>query len=82
MKLAELLYQNRDKFTLYDDCKWIAQDGDDGFIGQFSKQPTKRKTNINSYGVAYCICSCDIDVVEISDDWETPLSRADYEQYF
>ena len=82
MKLVELLYQNRDKFTLHDDCTWIAQDDDDFFIGQFSNNPKPRKNGMCYSGEFFIdALACCADYYVLSEDWQTPLSRSDYEQY-
>ena len=80
MKLVELLYQNRDKFTLHDDCRWIAQDYDFGGIFQYTDEPKIAgamvfKSDFHIRGVECCSGK------KIAEDWQTPLSRSDYEKY-
>lgn len=81
MKLAELLYQNRDKFTLHPDCKWIAQDGDKiSPCLQYSSFPVI--AGIYVYVSEFFIVSADeIQTNELPDDWMNPTSRKDYEKY-
>ena len=82
MKLAELLYQNRDKFTLHPDCKWIAQDK--GYqVYQYSGKPVINDGDSDylSYGGLCKPFLCEGDGIMLSSDWRSPLSREEYEQY-
>ena len=81
MKLVELLYQNRDKFTLHDDCKWIAQEFS-GSVSQYEINPVFVPYLKPFY---YWSTRGMIDTnplfLKIADDSKEPLSRKDYEQY-
>ena len=84
MKLVELLYQNRDKFTLHDDCKWLSQDSS-CLVNMHTDIPV-----LNSDGSCYTsdnfINYARLEgkpalKVDICTDRSKPLSRSDYEQY-
>ena len=82
MKLVELLYQNRDKFTLHQNCKWIAQDK--GYqVYQYSGKPVINDGDSDylSYGGLCKPFLCEGDGIMLSSDWRSPLSREEYEQY-
>ena len=77
MKLVELLYQNRDKFALHPDCKWITQDLCNNLIFQSIEKPVMRG---NHHSGCYFIKKFD-GCFWLATDWETPLSREEYVQY-
>ena len=82
MKLVELLYQNRDKFTLHDDCRWLSQDAD-RLVNMHTNLPGFNGINYTSDNfINYAGLEGKSALkVDICDDIETPLSRSDYEQY-
>lgn len=82
MKLVELLYQNRDKFTLHDDCKWLSQDSNN-LINMHTEFPFfngKDYSSRNFIGYAGLEGKPALKV-DICTDRSKPLSRSDYEQY-
>ena len=82
MKLVELLYQNRDKFTLHDDCKWLSQDSNN-LINMHAEFPFfngKDYSSRNFIGYAG-LKGNPLLKLDICDHRLTPLSRSDYEQY-
>lgn len=70
---------------LHLDCKFIAQDGDDGLLAEYSKMPLlskhKKMWLIDFMGDSQSLPCIPV----ISEDWQTPLSRdqftADYEAH-
>jgi hypothetical protein len=67
---------------LHTDCKFIAQDGDE-YIFQYSGHPFF-VDHVEFYANSGCIEEVDV-IVELSEDWQTPLSReqfiADYDTH-
>jgi hypothetical protein len=80
MKLAQILIEagvNPD--DLHPDCKFIAQDGDDGLVSQFKDEPFIVLGAF--YEAEYEIFGSDLlnkyyDL--IAEDWQTTLSRANF----
>lgn len=76
MKLAQILIEaGVTPDDLHPDCKFIAQDGDE-CIFQYSGDPffVDYFEFYSNYG---CIEEVDV-IVELSEDWQTPLSREDF----
>ena len=85
MKLVELLYQNRDKFTLHPDCKWLSQDHD-GVVNQHLVKPDFVKST-KDYSASKFISYLNhtdstVEIYfDLCSDQREPLSREEYEQY-
>jgi|LakMenE01Jun11ns_1017448.scaffolds.fasta_scaffold9804376_2 hypothetical protein len=71
---------------LHPDCKFIAQDGDDGILAEYSKMPLLSKHHKKMWLIDFMVPNQSLPYIPvISEDWQTPLSReqftADYEEY-